>query len=486
MERNMKIQQANMDAMQMAEARKRTILQKQEEAELRLEEQRQRQKLEEERRKEEVRIKNDLKMINAERKKRKDQYNIEKVKEQLDFDEQRRISFARCKSDFKELRVRNQFQALMQRELIRTALRHMAVWKVWDMDLVKNIVLTQGKGSPNTLEDTIRRKSASVSRQKRFASVAYRGMLLGIFIFADGTSGMSYRQPYMPGSVTARDMTCTPTKGADDESRTNPHTTRYNPAPERPMQQQNKTKGKSKKEADGKDAPDNPTVEEADYPPDADQLEPDHNLPATATEPDPKPEPRAEPESELELEQKHKHKHGAEQDTPRESPPKQSHRVPEIRAEGQSQSPSPGRVPGTEADGKAGAGELEGSINKPEASPEQQMLHEEHEPQDERKEAEGTLGEHLADDMRADKVESSAEKQAAAEIPATAEEGETTAAAKAIQPEDKTVQGVGVANVAETAEAVDPVDRQEESPKPEALQRAEGKEDENYKADFDS
>ena len=146
------------------------ILQKQKEAEDRLQEQRMKQLEEEEKRKELFIVKNEIKKINAERKRRKDQYNIDKVKGQLEFDEMRRVAFTAQKDEFKTLRLNNQVQAQMQRQLIRTALHHMAVWNVWDMGVVQQIITNPTSTHNHTVEDIVRKKACIVQREKRYSS----------------------------------------------------------------------------------------------------------------------------------------------------------------------------------------------------------------------------------------------------------------------------------------------------------------------------
>ena len=156
----------------MAEARKAQIRIKQQRAEQRLEEQRQAEIQNELIRKEMFVIKNEMKKVNAERKKRKDIYKIEKVKEELEFDDMRRVAFSTQKDEFKSIRVKNQTQAQQQREMIRVALHHMAVWNVWDMDVVKKIITEPGSTAHRTIEDMVRKRSAVAAYQKRHASMS--------------------------------------------------------------------------------------------------------------------------------------------------------------------------------------------------------------------------------------------------------------------------------------------------------------------------
>ncbi len=183
-ERNMKIQQTIMESQNQVEAKKAKILQKQKAAEERLQEQRMTQLEEEEKRKELFLIKNEMKKFNSERKKRKDQYKIEKVKERLEFDDMRRVAFATQKDEFKSLRLKNQVEAQMQRQLIRTALYHMAVWNVWDMDVVQKIISDPTCTASRTVEDLIRRKAAVSHSEKRHSSaMTTRRKLSAFFIW---------------------------------------------------------------------------------------------------------------------------------------------------------------------------------------------------------------------------------------------------------------------------------------------------------------
>eukprot|EP01022_Parablepharisma_sp_SALTPOND_P017092 TRINITY_DN265_c0_g1_i1.p2 TRINITY_DN265_c0_g1~~TRINITY_DN265_c0_g1_i1.p2 ORF type:complete len:700 (+),score=132.39 TRINITY_DN265_c0_g1_i1:6628-8727(+) len=180
-ERNMKIQQTIAESQKQVEVKKDKILRKQWAAEQRLEEQRLKQQEEEEKRKELFLVKNELKKFNAERKKRKDQYKIEKVKERLEFDDMRRVAFATQKDEFKSLRVKNQVEAQMQRQLIRTALYHMAVWNVWDMDVVQQIISDPTCTASKTVEDLIRQKASFVQREKRYSSAMSRRITGGLY-----------------------------------------------------------------------------------------------------------------------------------------------------------------------------------------------------------------------------------------------------------------------------------------------------------------
>lgn len=171
----MKIQRAIQESENILEARKQTILQKQSKSERQLEVQRQKQKQDDLIKQELYQIKNELKIKNANRKKRKDQYKIDRVKERLEFDEMRKNAFCQQKEDFKDLRLRNQFESLKQRELIRTALHHMALWNVWDVGVVKSIITDKSAVLNNTVGEIIRKKSCEVSRTKRNSSIRFTG-----------------------------------------------------------------------------------------------------------------------------------------------------------------------------------------------------------------------------------------------------------------------------------------------------------------------
>lgn len=190
-ERNIKIQQAIEEAQNLTETWKSKIYRSQREAEARLEQQRIIKRREEEKRKELVIVKNEIKKMNAERKIRKDQYKIEKIKTDLEFDDMRREAFATQKDEFKSLRVKNQFQAQRQREIIRTALHHMSVWKVWDIGMVKSLVANPDKRPDHTIEDIIRRKSAAYLSQKRNNTVMEAGHYSNLMDKKMGNSNIS-------------------------------------------------------------------------------------------------------------------------------------------------------------------------------------------------------------------------------------------------------------------------------------------------------
>ena len=117
--RNVKIQQAMQESKKLLEMKKQNILQRQFEDNQRLEMQRQKKMEDEKYKKELGNIRNEIKMINATRKKRKDTYHINRVKDKLEFDEMRRLSFSQQNEDFRRLRLSDHFQSLSRREVIR-------------------------------------------------------------------------------------------------------------------------------------------------------------------------------------------------------------------------------------------------------------------------------------------------------------------------------------------------------------------------------
>lgn len=166
----MKIQQAIAEAEKIAETKKGKILWKQKTAEERVAEQKKKLLEEEEKKKAFSIINSEIKRQNAERKKRKDQYKVEKVKERLEFDDVRREAFSRQKDEFKSVRLKTQTEAQMQRQLVRTALYNMAVWNVWDMDVVKSIISNPGSTKKLTIPEMVRRKVSGSIEHKRNTS----------------------------------------------------------------------------------------------------------------------------------------------------------------------------------------------------------------------------------------------------------------------------------------------------------------------------
>eukprot|EP00831_Metopus_contortus_P080678 TRINITY_DN8309_c0_g1_i3.p3 TRINITY_DN8309_c0_g1~~TRINITY_DN8309_c0_g1_i3.p3 ORF type:complete len:191 (-),score=31.97 TRINITY_DN8309_c0_g1_i3:158-730(-) len=65
------------------------------------------------------------------------------------------------------MRVANQTQASLQREYIQSALRSMAVWNVWDMDVVKNIIVNPSQMQYQTIDNMVRLRSGLASRSKK-------------------------------------------------------------------------------------------------------------------------------------------------------------------------------------------------------------------------------------------------------------------------------------------------------------------------------
>eukprot|EP01022_Parablepharisma_sp_SALTPOND_P031430 TRINITY_DN7_c0_g1_i1.p4 TRINITY_DN7_c0_g1~~TRINITY_DN7_c0_g1_i1.p4 ORF type:complete len:740 (-),score=132.28 TRINITY_DN7_c0_g1_i1:4303-6522(-) len=169
--RDLKIKDTIEESNKLIEERRRSILLKQRMAEERLQEQKRRQLVAEALKKEEVEIKNEIKRMNSERKKRKDMYKIEQVKEKQAFDEARKSAFIKANDDFKLMRLRNQTEAALQRERIRTALHNMAVWNIWDMDLVKNIIVSPSKLKSNTIEELVRARASVAASFKKSSSL---------------------------------------------------------------------------------------------------------------------------------------------------------------------------------------------------------------------------------------------------------------------------------------------------------------------------
>ncbi len=142
---------------------------------MRVREQRRRQAELEEKRKEMLAVRTEIERSNADRQRRKDEYRLKLVRERLQSDDIRRTAFATQREGFRERRVRNQFQAQMQRQLIQSAIRHMAVWKMWDMDVVQGLISDPGATKHRTVEDIIRRKSSQLSLERRRHSTATVG-----------------------------------------------------------------------------------------------------------------------------------------------------------------------------------------------------------------------------------------------------------------------------------------------------------------------
>jgi len=117
-----------------------------------------------------------MKKLNALHKSKKDNYRQEKTKEKMEFNIERTEKFIEFKNDMKNKRLFNQTESLLQREKIREALRQMAVWNVYDVDLVKSILEQDKNKNKNnkTIEGLIRQKAGFNSRSQShfFASVS--------------------------------------------------------------------------------------------------------------------------------------------------------------------------------------------------------------------------------------------------------------------------------------------------------------------------
>lgn len=165
-ESNEKIKKTVEESKKREEQKKKRLLDKNKESEQRLELLRTKKAEEDRKQRELILINNELKKVNMDRRRRKDQYKIEKLKEKFEFDDMRRTAYANEKEEYKTLRVRNQVEAQGQRQLVRTALRSMAVWNVWDMDII-NEILTNPKCTEEATIDEIVRRRASVAQDGR-------------------------------------------------------------------------------------------------------------------------------------------------------------------------------------------------------------------------------------------------------------------------------------------------------------------------------
>ena len=165
-EKNLKILNAISEAERFQENRTRQILEKQDIALKRMEEQKEKQTEESIKKKELFNIKKELAELNALHKARKEKYNNQKVVEKMSFAEERTSKFSSFKEEMKRKRLANQNDSQLQREKIRGALNQMEVWKVYDIDVVQKIVTNPKSDRGPSLEERIRRKAAENSRSQ--------------------------------------------------------------------------------------------------------------------------------------------------------------------------------------------------------------------------------------------------------------------------------------------------------------------------------
>lgn len=163
-QKDLKIRRIVEGSKKIMEQRKAAMLAKQQTVEQRLRELQRRQKEEKELRKEETEIKKEIKQMNAERKQRKDEYRLNQIRQQLTFEEMRKASFIRERDNFKSMRLANQTEAAFQRQRIRTALQSMAIWNVWDMSVVKDIIISPSKLKDTSIEELVRRRVAAKAK----------------------------------------------------------------------------------------------------------------------------------------------------------------------------------------------------------------------------------------------------------------------------------------------------------------------------------
>ena len=165
-EKNIKMLNALSEAERVQENRTKQILEKQEIALKRMQEQKEKQIEESNRKKELFEMKKQLAEDNAIRKARKEKYKNEKVHEKMSFEEERTSKFVSLKDEMKRKRLANQNESQLQREKIRGALNQMAVWKVYDIDVVQKIITNPQTDRGPSLEERIRKRAAENSRSQ--------------------------------------------------------------------------------------------------------------------------------------------------------------------------------------------------------------------------------------------------------------------------------------------------------------------------------
>jgi hypothetical protein len=170
-ESNDKIRRIIEEAKRKEDEKKKILIEKDKESEQRLEMIRTK-KMEEERKKKEMAlVKEELKKINLDRKRRKDEYKVEKLREKYEFDAVRRMASVTELEEYKALKIKNQVEAQRKRQLVRTALHSMSIWKVWDMEIIREILNNPKCTEEATVEELVRRRVAQGPRKKNNASV---------------------------------------------------------------------------------------------------------------------------------------------------------------------------------------------------------------------------------------------------------------------------------------------------------------------------
>lgn len=160
------------EADKKQELKTKAIIDKQNLALIRIEEQKIKQKNEALIKKELFQIKKDLAELNAKHKNAREKYTSEKLKEKLSFMEERTSKFAAFNEDMKKKRLNNQTDSQLQREKISEAMQQMAIWKVYDLDVINGIIANPKSSKGPSAEELIRRKAAenSLSQSKMFSS----------------------------------------------------------------------------------------------------------------------------------------------------------------------------------------------------------------------------------------------------------------------------------------------------------------------------
>ena len=141
--------------------RKTSLERKAIDAEMRLKEQRKRQEMELKFKAELKEMKNEMKDMNQIRKERKVDFIVSRNVEKQQTEDIKHIQYVSSIENLKREKVKTLFDAEFQREELRTCLHEMAVWNVYDTEVVNGIIGKDGQVKKNvSVSDYVRKKAA--------------------------------------------------------------------------------------------------------------------------------------------------------------------------------------------------------------------------------------------------------------------------------------------------------------------------------------
>jgi hypothetical protein len=88
--------------------------------------------------------------------------------------EQRLNEFIEHKNKVKQLKLINQTEGMNKREIMRKAFYHMAVWKVYDLNLISSLLERNVMSPTNTIETIVRNRAAKMRKMSIISIGSYR------------------------------------------------------------------------------------------------------------------------------------------------------------------------------------------------------------------------------------------------------------------------------------------------------------------------